>query len=142
MQLTRGTEYAIMGLTYLAMHEDRPVLLASIAESIGAPANYLSQVFQSLTRLGLVSSHRGARRGYTLARPAADINLRHIIEGIEGPITLTSAGTDRSWCGPANNGCSLYSRLDSIQDMIARELEEATLVRLSSTCGPRAGAAE
>jgi Rrf2 family protein len=134
MQLTRGTEYAIMGLTYLSMHEDRPVLLATIAESIGAPANYLSQVFQSLTRLGLVTSHRGARRGYTLARPAREINLRHIIEGIEGPITLTSAGTDRDWCASNGNGCSLYGHLDKIQGVIAQQLEEATLVRLSATC--------
>jgi len=133
MQLTRGTEYAIMGLSYLAMKEGEPVLLSQIAESIGAPANYLSQVFQSLTRLGLVSSHRGAKRGYTLARPPAEINLRHIVEGIEGPVTLTSNGTDRTWCGN-NGGCSLYGRLDRIQSTIARELEEANLAGLITTC--------
>ena len=133
MQLTRGTEYAIMGLTCLALNECRPVLLAKIAEAIGAPANYLSQVFQSLTRLGLVTSHRGARRGYTLARTPEEINLRHIIEGIEGPITLTSPGVERGWCG-TNGGCSLYGRLDGIQRSIARELEESTLARLSATC--------
>jgi Rrf2 family protein len=133
MQLTRGTEYAIMGLSYLAMREDEPVLLSQIADAIGAPANYLSQVFQTLTRLGLVSSHRGAKRGYTLSRPASEINLRQIIEGIEGPVVLTSAGTDRSWCGQ-NGGCSLYGRIDRIQNQIARQLEETDLAGLTLTC--------
>jgi len=135
MQLTRGTEYAIMGLSHLAMKEGEPVLLAGIADAIGAPANYLSQVFQSLTRLGLVTSHRGARRGYTLARPAAEINLRQIIEGIEGTVTLTSGGTDRNWCG-GNGDCSLYARLDRIEKTIARELEDANLAGLTVTCTP------
>jgi len=135
MQLTRGTEYAIMGLSCLAMRPETPVLLSDIADSIGAPANYLSQVFQSLSRLGLVTSHRGARRGYTLSRPAAEINLRQIIEGIEGPITLTNAGTDRDWCG-GNGSCSLYGRLDHIETVIARELEAASLAKLTVTCRP------
>ena len=137
MQLTRGTEYAIMGLTCLAMRADRPILLSDIADSIGAPANYLSQVFQTLTRLGLVTSHRGARRGYTLSRPSAEINLRQIIEGIEGPITLTKAGTDRDWCG-GNGDCSLYGRLDRIETTIARELEDASLAHLTTTCRAQA----
>jgi len=133
VQLTRGTEYAIMGLSYLAMRNGEPVLLSTIADAIGAPANYLSQVFQSLTRVGLVNSHRGARRGYTLARPATEINLRHIIEGFEGPIVLASTGSDRKWCGD-NGACSFYERLERIQVTIARELEEASLARLVRTC--------
>jgi Rrf2 family protein len=133
MQLTRGTEYAIMGLTKLAMSGEDPVLLADIAETIGAPANYLSQVFQALTRLGLVSSHRGAKRGYTLARPAREISLRDIIEGLEGPVVLTSPDTNRAWCSD-NGSCSLYENLDRIEHVIARELEKASLDRLSLTC--------
>ena len=38
--------------------------------------NYLSNIFQILSRLGLVASHRGAKRGYTLARSPSEINLR------------------------------------------------------------------
>ena len=48
-------------------------------------------------------------------------------------MVLTNPGTDRSWCG-TNGGCSLYGRLDRIQKTIARELEEASLDRLTLTC--------
>jgi Rrf2 family protein len=87
MQLTRGCEYAIRGLVFLAK-EDRedPILLADIAEKIGAPTNYLSNIFQILSRLGLVTSHRGAKRGYTLARAPGEINLREVVEGMEGQL--------------------------------------------------------
>ena len=48
-------------------------------------------------------------------------------------MTLTSAGTDRNWCGNGG-GCSLYGRIDRIQSVIARELEGADLARLTLTC--------
>ena len=134
MQLTRGCEYAIRGLTYLAMQEpDEPVLLADIAKSIGAPNNYLSNIFQILSRLGLVSSHRGAKRGYTLARNPAEINLREVVEGMEGPITISSCNMDRGWCEHEQD-CSMFKVWDDLQSTITRKLEEATLDNLTGAC--------
>jgi Rrf2 family protein len=134
MQLTRGCEYAIRGLVFLAEEDrDDPILLADIAEAIGAPTNYLSNIFQILSRLGLVASHRGAKRGYTLARPPAEINLREIVEGMEGPITISSCNMDRSWCDP-DQGCSMYDLWSDIQNTVTRKLEQATLAKLSGAC--------
>jgi Rrf2 family protein len=134
MQLTRGCEYAIRGLVYLAMrNDDDPVLLADIAQSIEAPTNYLSNIFQILTRLGLVSSHRGAKRGYTLARPASDINLREVVEGMEGPISISSCNLDRGWCEHEED-CSMFSVWEDIQDTISSKLEKATLATLTGSC--------
>lgn len=38
----------------------------------------------SLSRRGVVVSHRGAARGYSLARPADTSTVREILEAIEG----------------------------------------------------------
>jgi len=134
MQLTRGCEYAIRALTYLAMREEEhPILLADIAKGIGAPPNYLSNIFQILTRLDLVRSHRGAKRGYSLAKPAAEINLLQIVEGIEGPISISSCNLDAGWC-ELDGTCSLFEIWDDIQKAIAGKLEETTLARLSGAC--------
>ena len=134
MQLTRGCEYAIRGLVYLAMQKgDDPVLLADIAHAIEAPTNYLSNIFQILTRLGLVSSHRGAKRGYTLARDAAEINLREVVEGMEGPITISSCTMDRGWCDHEET-CTMNMVWSDIQATVTKKLEEATLERLIGAC--------
>ena len=135
MQLTRGCEYAIRGLVFLAMQKERdePVLLADIAKSIGAPNNYLSNIFQILSRLGLVTSHRGAKRGYTLARASSEINLREVVEGMEGPITISSCTMDRGWCDHEAT-CTMNQVWGDIQETITTKLEAATLERLIGAC--------
>lgn len=135
MQLTRGCEYAIRGLVYLAMQKQgEPVLLADIANGIGAPANYLSNIFQNLVRLGLVTSHFGAKRGYTLTRPASEINLREIVEGLEGPITISSCTMMSTPMCAQEGDCSLGSVWQDIQETITKKLEKATLSRLTGSC--------
>ncbi len=134
MQLTRGCEYAIRGLSFLAMQDEgEPVLLADIAKAISAPPNYLSNIFQILTRLGLVNSHRGAKRGYTLSRPAAEINVREIVEGMEGPITISSCNMERGWC-EQEEGCAMYQLWEDLQRTIVTKLEQTTLDRLTGAC--------
>ena len=134
MQLTRGCEYAIRGLVFLAMQKGGdPVLLADIATSIGAPNNYLSNIFQILTKLGLVSSHRGAKRGYTLSRSPEEINLREIVEGMEGPISISSCNIDRGWCEHEDT-CSMYHVWEDLQETISGKLEKTTLASLRGSC--------
>ena len=134
MQLTRGCEYAIRGLVFLSMQEEpEPILLADIAKSIGAPTNYLSNIFQILARLGLVASHRGAKRGYTLARDPNEINLREVVEGMEGPISISSCTLDRGWC-EREEGCTMYNLWEKLQGLITSRLEQATLATLTGSC--------
>ncbi len=134
MQLTRGCEYAIRGLVYLAKAPaGEPVLLADIAKGIGAPTNYLSNLFQVLTRLGLVASHRGAKRGYTLSRLPKDINMREIVEGLEGPITISACTMDRGWCDHERD-CAMYLLWNGIQESIVKRLEETNLATLTNAC--------
>jgi Rrf2 family protein len=135
MQLTRGCEYAIRGLVYLAMQKQgEPVLLADIAKGIDAPANYLSNIFQNLVRLGLVTSHFGAKRGYTLTRPPKDINLREIVEGLEGPITIASCTMMATPMCTQEGECSMGDVWQDIQDTIVKKLEKANLSKLTGAC--------
>jgi len=105
----------------------------NIAKGIGAPPNYLSNIFQILTRLDLVRSHRGAKRGYSLAKPPAEINLLQIVEGIEGPVSISSCNLDTGWCELDGN-CSLFDVWDEIQDAISSKLEATTLAKLTGAC--------
>ncbi len=130
MQLTRGCEYAIRGLVYLGSEKQGdPILLSNIAEAIGAPTNYLSNIFQVLTKLGLVSSHRGARRGYTLTRAPKKINLLEIVEGLEGPIRVASFTQN----GGADADCPMFKVWNDIEESIEKKLSRATLARLTKS---------
>lgn len=90
MRLTRGGEYGILGVLYLAQQDDGMVsVLSEIAKAQDVPPLFLAKIFQALTRAGVVKSHRGVKGGFSLARAAGEITIKDVIEAIEGPIGLS-----------------------------------------------------
>lgn len=89
LQLTRDGEYAVRALLHLAsLPEGAISLVDDISAAQGVPRSYLSKILQQLRKVGLVRSRRGAKGGFMLARPAAEITLLETIEAVEGPINL------------------------------------------------------
>ncbi|MBI2001182.1 MAG: Rrf2 family transcriptional regulator [candidate division NC10 bacterium] len=89
MKLTRGGEYGIRGVLYLAHQDNGKVsMLSAIAKAQDVPPRFLAKIFQALAKAGIVRSHRGAKGGFSLARPAAEITIKDVIEAIEGPVYL------------------------------------------------------
>ncbi|OGB92701.1 MAG: Rrf2 family transcriptional regulator [candidate division NC10 bacterium RBG_16_65_8] len=89
MKLTRGGEYGVRGVLYLAQQEDGKVsMLSAIAKAQDVPPRFLAKIFQALAKAGVVKSHRGAKGGFSLARPASEVTIRDVIEAVEGPIFL------------------------------------------------------
>jgi Rrf2 family iron-sulfur cluster assembly transcriptional regulator len=88
-------QYAVCGVFDLAYNgQGAPVPVQVIGERQAIPARYLEQIFQRLRRARLVTGKRGPGGGYVLARPAASITIRDVVEAVEG-------GADR-WFAPAN----------------------------------------
>lgn len=89
MKLTRGGEYGIRGVLYLAHQDNGKIsMLSAIAKAQDVPPRFLAKIFQALAKAGIVRSHRGAKGGFSLARPAAEITIKDVVEAIEGPIYL------------------------------------------------------
>jgi Rrf2 family protein len=89
MKLTRGGEYGIRGVLYLAQQEEGKVsMLSAIAKAQDVPPRFLAKIFQALAKAGVVKSHRGAKGGFSLARAASEVTVRDVIEAVEGPIHL------------------------------------------------------
>lgn len=89
MQLTRAGEYAIRAIVYLAAQPEGKIsLISDIAEVQEVPRSFLAKIIQTLTKVGLVRSHRGVKGGVTLAKRPQDITLLEVIEKVEGPIFL------------------------------------------------------
>ncbi len=89
MKLTRGGEYGIRGVLYLAEQDEGKVsMLSAIAKEQDVPPRFLAKIFQALAKANVVKSHRGAKGGFSLARPAAEITVKDVIEAVEGPVHL------------------------------------------------------
>lgn len=59
-----------------------------IAEKQQLPAAYLEQILARLRNAKLVSSIRGAKGRFILAKDPNSITLAHIVEAVEGPIVI------------------------------------------------------
>jgi len=139
MQITRALEYANRAIVLLANNYGKdPILVADIALSTAAPPKFLHQVLNNLARAGLLVCLRGAKRGYALARPPAEISLLDVFETVEGPLGLTSCTLEGHWC-PRESGCTLASVWHSVQGSIKQQLSEATLDRLVGTFRDKPG---
>jgi Rrf2 family protein len=110
MRFSLQVQYAICSVFDLAYNgQGEPVQVRVVSARQGIPARYLEQIFRRLRRAELVSSKRGPGGGYTLARPAARITLRDVVEAVEGPLSRTLAM--ESDAAPAERPSFLWAAL-------------------------------
>ena len=132
LQLTRGGEYALRAMSYLAR---RPVGEISALHDVGAeqdiPESFLAKIFQSLVHSGLVVSQRGAHGGFSLARPPADITVRDVIEAVDGPIALNGCVLWPDDCQRSGD-CRMHDVWMLAQERMMSVLGEVTLAQLTA----------
>jgi len=73
----------------LARHAaQEPVRVSQISELQKIPVKYLEQIIRALRTAGLVSSIRGPKGGYILAKKPEDITLGRVVRLFEGQTDL------------------------------------------------------
>lgn len=127
MQLTRESEYALIGLAVLVeAGDDTPLPLSSVTEARDLPEAYLSRIFRRLTRHGILRAKRGRGNGYSLRRPASSISLREVIEAVEGATVFQRCLLWRDDCSDSNP-CPVHHRLKELRPRVEELLETTSL---------------
>ena len=133
MKLTRGGEYGIRGVLYLARHNDGKVsMLSAIAKAQDVPPRFLAKIFQALAKAGVVKSHRGAKGGFSLARPASEITIKDVIEAIEGPIYLNVCLVGHGECS-RDKICPVHAVWEEAQEKMMSVLGGANFADLAKS---------
>jgi Rrf2 family protein len=106
--LSQTVEYALRASIHVARQSPRFVPAAEVADSVGAPRNYLGKILSQLARAGFLDSTRGAAGGFRLApgsgaRPLSD--LVSLLETREPRRCLLGYGE----CG-TNPHCTAHQR--------------------------------
>lgn len=132
MQFTKAEEYGILGVLYLAERNDTTVTpLSEISEAKEIPEKFLAKIFQSLSRAGIVRSHRGVRGGFTLAKDPAHVTVKEVLEAIQGPYHLAKCIKDDIIC-EKSGFCALRELLRAAEDRLVSVFDEHTLADLLS----------
>ena len=141
MRITTWAEYGVICALHLAKRsEEGAVTGRDIATREKLPSDYVEQILLRMRRAGIVTSTRGARGGYALARPSSEITVREIITAAElltFDLHCESHPVDDERCSAAHE-CSirpvwvmLQRRIDEVLDgvRLADLLEAEPLVR-------------
>jgi len=85
--LTKKGKYGLKAMLHLAERAPgEPSLVSEIANSNNIPKKFLDTILGELRNAGFVNSKKGKGGGYTLARPAQDIRIGHVIRVLDGPL--------------------------------------------------------
>jgi Rrf2 family protein len=135
MTLTQPQDYAVRALVDLAHHPGSRV--GDVAQRTAVPSAHLSKVIQALARAGLVETTRGRRGGVRLARDATEIQLRQILEAMQGPIRFLRCPRREQGCH-RNTDCAIYCLWLELQKETTLRLEGVYLSDLLQTCAESA----
>src|SRR5919199_4135219 len=136
MKVSAREEYGLRCLLQLAgLGEGEFLTLAQIAEREGMSQANAGKVLWLLNKAGLVTSIRGMKGGYMLARPAAEIRLSEIIKVLdEGEVD----GHCKTYPGVLDScvhtgDCGIRSVIVNVHEAVERALSAISLAQLAGT---------
>jgi FeS assembly SUF system regulator len=130
-RLNKLTDYGIVLMAHVARSSElQPHTARSLAKATRLPLPTVGKLLRQLSESGLLSSHRGVKGGYNLARGAANISVADIILALEGPIGFTECSVVPGLC-EMEKSCSIKINSQIIGDALRDALEHVMLADLN-----------
>lgn len=134
IRINRLTDYGIVLLSRFASAEAGTVFSArELSSDTGIPLPTASKILKTLTREGLLVSHRGTQGGYSLERPPEEVSVSDIIGSLEGPIALTDCSEEGDGSCEIERTCPVRANWQRITDAIREALEAIPLTEMTLT---------
>ncbi len=128
LKISKKTEYAIIALVDMTMNGNETLVTAKdLSDRYHIPREILGKVLQSLAKSNLIDSKQGVKGGYQLVVPLDAINIKKVIESVDGPIKLIDCTLeDKSNCGQIEY-CNIKNPMEFIQNELVRFFDGITL---------------
>ena len=143
--LTNKGKYGLKALIHLAgMRPGELALVTDIAVSNNIPKKFLDAILGELRNAGFVYSKKGKGGGYTLARPASEIRVGHVIRVLDGPLAPLPCASRTAYrrCDDCDDEdrCGVRLAMLEVRQAIAEVLDNRTLaeMRAAATADARA----
>lgn len=135
VRISRLTDYGIVLMCTMATHPDAVQNATEVAAEVRLPLPTVSKLLRTLAREGLLSSHRGVKGGYSLARAPETISVAHVIRALEGPIALTMCTVESEDC-EHETVCPVRRHWQKINGAIRKALDSVTLSDIAASGAP------
>lgn len=131
ISISRQTDYACRVILHLALlPPGQRVTAQDIAKKRLIPRALVRRVITQLANAALLTTTRGLNGGLSLARPASEISLLHVVEAMEGPLALNVCVINPNEC-PLMKACTVHEAWVKARDTLAAELSQVTFDKLS-----------
>ncbi len=131
MGFTLKSEYALRMLLILSKSYGKEKVLSinKILEKTGnsVPSEFAEKILAVLRKRGIISTVRGRKGGYRLARPPEQITLADVIYSLEKPFIIFK---DKNMC-PENIKCVVEKVWNRVKEEVDRTLRSMSLKDLS-----------
>jgi FeS assembly SUF system regulator len=128
VRLGKLTDYGLVLMTYMARGSGMPLRTArDLAVESRLPLSTVSKLLKQLLQSGLLTSHRGTKGGYILARDPQEISVVEIIAALEGPMALTECSTDVTGLCNLEPCCPIKTNQQIINQAVRGVLDKITL---------------
>lgn len=133
IRLSKLADYGIVIMTNMARQPERQHNASAIAAQSHIPLPMASKILKALARAGLLASHRGAKGGYGLARPAETISVADVITALDGPIAVTACIENSPGECDIELLCPARANWQRINDAIRRALADISMAEMAQT---------
>ena len=131
MRLTDYTDYTLRVLMFCALHPERSITIAELAESHAVSKNHLMKIVNDLARQGLLQTTRGRGGGLRLLKAASDIRIGDVVRRTETDFRMVEC------FDASHNACTLTAHCQlkqvfrtALQSYLA-ELDKVTLADIT-----------
>ena len=134
LRITMQSDYGIVLLTRLAQAERGKAMSArDLAKETRVPPPMAGKILKTLARAGILTSERGAKGGYRLARRPEKISVDEIIAALDGPIAITSCSDEKDRSCTLRRLCPVRTNWNLINQEIRQALLRVSLKDMSGT---------
>ena len=137
VRITHEADYAIRMTALLAMRGEK-LGARQIAEESGVTQRFTLKILRRLMMEGVITSFKGIKGGYALAKDPSELSIGQIIEIIDGPIAINHCLNDEFSCTRVDDkaDCSIHKVFCIVNKKIRDELYATKLGSvLEKECG-------
>ena len=135
IRITRETDYGIVLLSFMAaLPQDEVSTARDLASRACLSLPMVSKILKALAREDLLTSQRGAKGGYGLAREPEKISVGDVIAAFEGPVGITECAAAPGRC-EHEQGCPARRGWRRVSEQVRQFLERIPLSDLYSEHG-------
>ncbi|HEY8889027.1 MAG TPA: Rrf2 family transcriptional regulator [Clostridium sp.] len=132
MKITQEADYGIRVVVYLCkLGYGEKVESKVISEKEGVPLRFLLKLLRKLIKADILRSYRGVKGGYAINKLPEQINLKDVIEAIDGPICVNRCVIEPDFCNMNRSSvCVVHRAMTKVQKKLNSELESINFKQL------------